>query len=89
MLKIPISAKSRARLKVRADQAGPTPERYVKNLVDVDLAVDQAAQSTTFDELLAPVREQFRQSGMAEDELDALVERARTNYHLKEQARRR
>jgi len=89
VLKIPISAKSKARLKARAEQAGLTPERYVKHLVDEDLALERTAQTTSFEELLAPVREQFRQSGMTGDELDALVERARARYHRREQARRR
>jgi hypothetical protein len=86
VLKIPISAKSKARLKARAEQAGLTPERYVKHLVDEDLALEQTAQTTSFEELLAPVREQFRQSGMTGDELDALIERAKTRY--RERARR-
>ena len=34
-----------------------------------------------FREILAPFRQGFRESGMTEDELDALVEQARIDFH--------
>lgn len=34
-----------------------------------------------FREILAPVRESFAESGMTEDELDALVEKAREDFY--------
>ena len=34
-----------------------------------------------FSEILAPVREGFAESGMTDEELDRLVEQARTDFH--------
>ena len=39
------------------------------------------AKSKTFAELAAPMRRDFEPSGMTEEGLDALVDRARTRYH--------
>jgi hypothetical protein len=52
-----------------ARELGTTPERYIESLID--------AAQTSLDDILAPVREEFRQSGMTEDELDAAVNEAR------------
>ena len=54
----------------KARSLGTTPERYIQSLID--------AADLTFDEILAPVREGFRQSGTTEEELDDVVNRART-----------
>ena len=35
-----------------------------------------------FKEILAPVRKSFRESGMTDEELAALVEKAREDFHL-------
>lgn len=70
-------------LEEKAKQFGMTPERYVKQLVEEDLAVDQAARTTTFDELLALVRTDFKRSGLAEQDLDALVDAARSRHHTR------
>ena len=53
----------------KARELGTTPEAYVQSLID--------AATLTFDDILAPVRESFRQSGATEDELDAAVTEAR------------
>jgi hypothetical protein len=61
----------------RAKQLGMTPQRYLRHLVDEDLAVSERAKRTPFEQLLgegAPVDE---------SELDRLVDRARTRYHEK------
>ena len=42
----------------------------------VDHGTEQA-KSTTFDEILAPIREGWEQSGMPEDEIMALFEETR------------
>ena len=52
-----------------ARELGTTAEQYVHSLID--------AANMTFDEILAPARKSFRESGMTEDELDELVNRAR------------
>jgi len=56
-----------------AQELGTTPERYIESLID--------AAQTTFDEILAPVREEFRNSGITEEELDAAVNEARKAIH--------
>jgi hypothetical protein len=59
----------------RASRLGMTPERYVKHLVEEDLAISRQAKMTTFDELIGEGRE------VDEQELDRLVEAAKTKYH--------
>jgi len=53
----------------KARALGTTPKQYVQSLID--------AAGRTFDEILAPVRSDFRRSGMTEDDLDHLVSDAR------------
>ena len=57
----------------KARELGTTPEAYVQSLID--------AATLSFDEILAPVRESFRQGGATEDELDASVTEARKAIH--------
>ena len=61
----------------KARALGMTPQAYIESLID--------AAGMTFDEILAPVREDFRKSGMSEDELDDLVTTARKSIHRKSQ----
>jgi hypothetical protein len=53
----------------QARSLGTTPQRYVQSLID--------AASQTFDEILKPVRDDFRRSGLTEDQLDEVVSDAR------------
>ena len=53
----------------RARELGETPERYIESLID--------AATLSFDEILAPVRDAFRDSGTTEEELDEAVVQAR------------
>ena len=59
----------------RAKSLGMTPERYLKHLVEEDLAISRAAKSTTFDALMGPGRQ------VDEEELDRLVEAAKSKHH--------
>lgn len=61
-------------LAARAKRLGMTPERYVRHLVDNDLAVAQEARTTTFQKLLGTGRE------VDEVELDKVVDRARGTH---------
>jgi hypothetical protein len=63
----------------KARELGKTPEGYIESLID--------AATLTFDEILAPVREGFRKSGVTEDELDAAVAEARKA--IRDKARRK
>lgn len=53
----------------KARKLGTTPEDYVQSLIDAD--------ELSMDELLAPVRKAFAESGVTEDELDQVVADAR------------
>ena len=69
-----------AQLVERAGQLGMTPRQYVKHLVSEDLAIAREARTTSFAQLMRPVRTEFERSGMSERELGELVGRARTSY---------
>jgi hypothetical protein len=58
----------------RARELGKTPEQYIEFLID--------AATLTFEEVLAPIRKQFRKSEVAEKELDAAVNEARRAVRL-------
>jgi hypothetical protein len=60
-----------------ARELGTTAEQYVHSLID--------AANMTFDEILAPARKGFRESGMTEEDLDDLVNRARKSVYAKRQ----
>lgn len=59
----------------RAKRLGMTPQKYLKHLVEEDLAVSERAKRSSFAELLGP--------GEVADEaeIDKLVEAARTDNH--------
>jgi hypothetical protein len=59
----------------RAGRLGMTPERYLRHLVEEDLAISREAKTTTFAELMGPGRV------VDEQELDRLVEAAKAKYH--------
>ncbi len=60
----------------RAKEIGTTAEDYVRYLIEEDLA---STLSTRV--LFAPVREQIRESGISEAELDNLLEEAREEVY--------
>jgi hypothetical protein len=57
----------------KARKLGKTPETHIQSLTDAD--------TLTFDEILAPVRESFLSGGATEDELDEAVSEARKAIH--------
>jgi hypothetical protein len=58
-------------------------DEYLRTLIEAELLSQQ-----TFAEILAPIREGFRKSGMTEEQLDALFEEARQKVHQEEQTER-
>ena len=52
-----------------------------RQLIEDGIALDRKARTTTFDKLLAPVQQRFRDTGMTEQDLDALVDSARSRHH--------
>jgi hypothetical protein len=64
-----------AALTARAKRLGMTPQRYLKHLVEQDLAISERAKTSTFEELLGTGRE------VDETEIDSLVEGAKVARH--------
>lgn len=62
----------------KARHEGQTAQEYVRLLIERDLLADK-----TFDEILKPVREDFRRSGVTPEQLDEIVERARSTARRK------
>jgi hypothetical protein len=69
-----------AALRAQAKARGMSAERYARQLIEEGISLERQARSTTFDELFAPVQARFREGGMSEDELDRLVDAARTRH---------
>ena len=68
---IHLSSEQERRLAERAAQAGQGIDAYVHHLIDHDI------QAESLNAILAPVRRDFEQSGMTDDDLAALVEEVR------------
>jgi uncharacterized protein (UPF0128 family) len=68
-------------LRKQAKALGLSAEIYAKQLIEDGLSLERRARSETFDDLLAPVQAAFQKSGMTEEELDQLVDAARTRHH--------
>ena len=71
------SAQVRAVAK-RARQQGKSPSEYLRALVERDLIA-----ASSFDEVLRPIRAGFARSGVTQDQLDAIVSRARKNIRAR------
>ena len=83
-LKITVSQQAREGLEQRARERGCSDvNKYVERLIAADLL---AARS--FDEILAPIRRTFQESGLSEDDLDPLFEEARDEVYQERKARK-
>jgi hypothetical protein len=71
-------------VKKRARSAGTTAREYVRLLIERDLLAEKS-----FDEILRPIRADFRKSGITEGQLDEIVERARRSPRTKSPKARR
>ncbi|OWK41884.1 hypothetical protein FRUB_03962 [Fimbriiglobus ruber] len=71
-------------LREKAASAGVTLEVYLQNLAQQD-ADDGPPRSATLDDILAPIREGFAESGLSEDELTNLFEEAREEVWQEQQ----
>jgi hypothetical protein len=72
--KLPVRKVSAVRR--RAQALGLTPEEYLRQLIENDLAVSAKARTTSLDELAAPFREAL--GGLSGQELDRRVKAARS-----------
>jgi hypothetical protein len=62
----------------RAKKEGKTLPEYVRALIERDLLL-----SGSFDELLRPIREGFKNAGVTDEQLDSLVTKARKDIHAR------
>lgn len=70
-------------LQQRATDSGQDVEAYVERLIEKALSGPQR-----IDELLAPVRKQVAESGISDDELDALIEEVREEVWQEKQSQK-
>jgi hypothetical protein len=77
-LTIDLPPETEQKLLARAAATGKDVATLVREAVEEKLR----APSSTFAELLAPIHEDFRKSGMTETELDSLLERALAETRL-------
>jgi flagellar biosynthesis/type III secretory pathway protein FliH len=75
---------TRKALDEKAQHSGKSAADYVRDLIEADLLA-----SRSFDEILAPMRQGFKESGMSEEELDALFEEAREEGYQERQAKKK
>jgi hypothetical protein len=81
-LTITLKPETEAKLKNRAVALGYEVDDYVENLIEKELD-----KPKTLDEIFAPVRREFEESGMTEDEFDDLIYQARREYYAEKKAR--
>ena len=79
-IQIPISPETEAKLREKAAAVGEDIAAYAAGVLE-----RSAKQPLSLDEISGPIGEQFRQSGMTEDELTDLLENAK---HDKRRQRR-
>jgi len=70
-LTIILEGETERKLVVRSARSGEEPERFVRRLVERELA-----GKPSIDEILAPFRREVAQSGMSDADLDQLFERS-------------
>lgn len=68
----------------RAQTVGTTAEEYIRYLIEEDLS----SASLNMRVLFAPVREQIKESGISEVELNTLLEEAREEAFQEKQGRK-
>lgn len=71
---VPLDSRRYKVVVTKAHELGTTPQRFVQTLID--------AATSTFDEILAPVREQVRQRGIKPSDIDRAVSQARRSLHV-------
>ena len=70
-LNIELNPDLEAKLRSRAAAAGKDPEAFA-----LEAVAEKLSRPETFDEILAPLRREVRESGMSETELNSLLESA-------------
>src|SRR5581483_6296161 len=67
-----------AALEELARSKGKSAEEYVRTMIEAQLLAQRP-----FSEIVAPIRKEFKESGMTEDEFDALFKEAREEVYQK------
>jgi hypothetical protein len=80
-INISLSPEQGRRLTERAAQAGQGVAAYVHHLIDRDIKAE------SLDAILAPVRGNFEQSGLTDDDLATLVEEVREDIWREQHGR--
>ena len=75
-IRISIPPEMQDKLQQRALDCGQDVTKYVERLIEKDLT-----KPVSLRDLYAPVRRQIEQSGISEDELEALIEKARAEAY--------
>ena len=81
---VDLSPEIEAKIKTQAEKGGVKFEDYVKSLLEeasIRRENLEALSEKSFDEILAPVRQGFQQSGLSEAELTELFEEAREEVY--------
>lgn len=76
-LTIELTPEQESRLRERAAKQGQDPADYARVLIDRGLML------RSLEEILAPIRQDFAESGTSEGELERLVEEARNAVYQK------
>jgi len=71
-----------AQLTSKARQMGMTPQRYVRQLIEEDLALDRKAKTMSFAQIMGPGRD------VDEALLEKVVDAARTRHHSRTRRKR-
>ena len=82
ILTIELKPETEAKLKNRVVALGFEVDDYIENLIEKDLD-----KPKTLDEIFAPVRQEFKEQGMTEDEFDDLIYQARREVYAEKKAR--
>ena len=84
-LTITVPDETKSALEQRARECGYSDvAKYVERLISTDLSAPQS-----FDEILTPIRKTFQESGMSNDEVEALFEEAREEVYQERQEKER
>lgn len=79
---VPDEAKSALEQRARERGCGDV-SKYVEQLITADLLA-----ARPFDEILAPIRKAFQESGLPDAELESLFEEAREEVYQEQKARK-